>query len=109
MTFIKTVVAFTLAVAFSMGARADDGDCKPCKEKKPKCAACEEPKRCGNAIKNFFVHRVGGTIDSGLKQVPCRVEGAYTASANADDCHDQDGLRLREVTPEQIHALNARK
>ena len=59
-------------------------NCDTCRQKKEKkCESCEAPKRCGISVKNFFVHSVGGTIGNGLKQVPCKFEGAYNSTADA--------------------------
>ncbi|MEI6231719.1 MAG: hypothetical protein WCT04_01600 [Planctomycetota bacterium] len=80
---LKTISATMLALAFCAGLRADDC-CKPCEEKKPKCSPCETVKRCGNPIKNFFVHSVGGTIGKGFGMNGCNT--CEKAPAPKSDC-----------------------
>jgi len=82
---MKTTLIAAAMLMLCVCVRADD-NCETCKEKK--CDACEKAKRCANPVKNFFVHSVGGTINSGLKQVPCKFESVYhtTASGLTPDC-----------------------
>ena len=78
----KCLVALLL-VAVCAGARADD-DCQACNEKKSKSeisSPIEKARRCGNPIKIFFVHTVGGTIGNGLNKVPGKFEGAFNSTA----------------------------
>ena len=86
---LKTISATMLALALCAGLRADDC-CKPCQEKKAKCSecdkcsTCEKVKRCGDPIKNFFVHSVGGTIGKGFGVNGCNT--CEKAPAPKSDC-----------------------
>ena len=78
--FVKNLLAAMLLVCACATLRADDGDCNACKQKEAKpcdtCSTCEKVKRCGNPVKNFFVHSVGGTIGGGLNSIPGKFDGA---------------------------------
>jgi len=92
---VATLPCFFGAMLRPQIARADDTDCQAC-GRKPKCAECERDsvsetaKRCANPVKNFFVHKVSGTIVRGFGFKKCdscaEVSTTTVEAAPKSDC-----------------------